>query len=191
MNYDVNTAPVRQTDPWSCSVASAAYMLHSIGIGQDYHDLETDQVFPVSWDWLLAHAGTQPIAIGSGSLYHWVAVRDVAGDTLLLANPAPNYRGLGDTMTEAQFHQWAPWACVWIAVEEAEDVGRIEELEQQVADDATLIGVLKAAGAAAQADIEKALIVPNLPKAAREALEHGALPAAATVARGGAPVGEG
>lgn len=71
----------------------------------------------VSWDWLQAHAGTMPIGIGSPSLYHWLAVRDVNPDgTLALANPAPGYRGLYDTMTEAQFDQWAPWAGVWIEV---------------------------------------------------------------------------
>ncbi len=155
MIFEPTTPPVRQTDSWSCSVASAAWMLHSIGITESYAALEaaelaaglvsaqdglevgsggpladwlgatfgveTDQIFPVSWDWLLAHAGTMPIAIGSGSLYHWVAVADVVGESLLLANPAPGYKGVGDTMTEAEFDKWAPWACVWIAVEEAED----------------------------------------------------------------------
>jgi hypothetical protein len=71
----------------------------------------------VSWDWLCAHAGTMPIGIGSPSLYHWVAVRALNDDgTLALANPAPGYQGLDDTMSEAQFDQWAPWAGVWIAV---------------------------------------------------------------------------
>ncbi len=156
MTYVPTTAPVRQTDSWSCSIASAAWMLHSIGLGESYLNLEglavaaglvseqdglevgsgglladwlgahyglsTDHQFPISWDWLLAHAGMQPIAIGSGSLYHWVAVSDAVGETLLLANPAPGYKGLWDTMTEAQFNAWAPWACVWIAVEKAEDM---------------------------------------------------------------------
>ena len=167
MPYDPNTAPVRQSDSWSCSVASAAWMLHSLGIAQDYHALEqlemaaglvspadgledgsggpladwlaaqygltTGHQLPVSWDWLLTHAGTRPIAIGSGSLYHWVAVRDVAGESLMLSNPAPNYRGLGDTMSYEQFAQWAPWACVWLAVPaddgpEDEDVTKIDDL---------------------------------------------------------------
>ncbi len=157
--FNASAPPVRQTDSWSCSIASAAWMLHSLGYQETYPVLEQAMVaaglvspqdglevgnggpladwlgatfglvvlhqFPVAWDWLFVHAGTCPIMIGSGSLYHWVAVRDVDSTTptptLLLANPAPGYKGLWDTMTEAQFNQWAPWACVWIAVEEAED----------------------------------------------------------------------
>ncbi len=156
MTYAAATPPVRQTDAWSCSVASAAWMLHSLGIEESYPALEAAMVqaglvspqdglevgsggpladwlgatfgldtgheFPVSWDWLLCYAGTTPIMIGSGTLYHWVAVTDVSGAHLTLSNPAPGYRGLGDTMTEAEFETWAPWACVWVAVEEADDV---------------------------------------------------------------------
>lgn len=214
--YDSGVSPVRQDNPWSCSCASATFMLHSIGIEESYHDLENALVAAglvspqdglevgsggpladwlsatfgvqahadpwIEWDWLQEHAGTCPIAIGSSSLYHWVAVRGVDGDgNLTLANPAPGYRGLGDTMTEAQFAQWAPWACVYIDVdagEEAEDVGKIEELE-------SLVGVLRDAGRVARENIEEALAVPRLPKAARTALEAGALPAAQTVERGG------
>jgi hypothetical protein len=156
MPYTALTPPVRQSDDWSCSVASAAWMLHSLGIAEAYpaleaamvqaglvspqHGLEvgsggpladwlgatfhlnTEHCFPVTWAWLLGVAGRCPIMIGSGALYHWVAVTDTDGTTLTLANPAPGYRGLGDTMTETQFNYWAPWACVWIAAEEANEV---------------------------------------------------------------------
>lgn len=71
----------------------------------------------VDWAWLQAHAGTEPVGIGSGTLYHWTAVRGLNDDgTIALANPAPGYGGLGDVMTEAQFNHWAPWAGVWIEV---------------------------------------------------------------------------
>ncbi len=156
MTFAASTPPVRQTDSWSCSIASAAWMLHSLGITESYPALEaamvqaglvspqdglevgsggpladwlgatfgltTDHSFPVSWGWLQAMAGSCPIMIGSGSLYHWVAVRDADGETLTLSNPAPGYKGLGDTMTQEQFWQWSPWACVWIAVAEADDM---------------------------------------------------------------------
>lgn len=70
-----------------------------------------------NWADLCERAGTEPIGLGSGSLYHWVAVRRLNADgTLALSNPAPGYQGLYDTMTEAQFNQWAPWARVYIAV---------------------------------------------------------------------------
>lgn len=40
MTYDLSTPAVLQTDPWSCSVASTAWALHSIGRPVDYRDLE-------------------------------------------------------------------------------------------------------------------------------------------------------
>jgi hypothetical protein len=78
----------------------------------------------VDWAWLQAHAGTMPIGIGSPSMYHWLAVRGVNADgTLALANPAPGYDGVYDTMTEAQFNAWAPWAGVWIELPADENGG--------------------------------------------------------------------
>lgn len=94
----------------------------------------------VNWEWLCAHAGTMPIGIGSPSLYHWVAVRGLNADgTLALANPAPGYQGLYDTMSEAQFDQWAPWAGVWIEVPNEEDT----ELSQAEKDELASLRDLK------------------------------------------------
>ena len=214
VTYDPTTPPVRQTDSWSCSVAAAAWMLHSIGYQETYpepmesaeiaaglvspqnglevgsggpladwlgatFDLTTGHSFPVSWDWLLCYAGMRPIMIGSGSLYHWVAVRGTDGEMLTLANPAPGYKGLGDTMTEAEFNRWAPWACVWIEVEEAEDMSRVDELTSQVG---WLTGDL--------ADIfdeklAEARAATN--KAGRETAYQEIANAIATLRRGGAP----
>jgi len=96
-----------------------------------------------SWAWLQENAGNVPIGMGSGTLYHWLAVRDLNPDgSLALANPAPGYRGVYDVMTEAQFRQWAPWSAVWIEVEEElappgeveEDPAMIEELTAQLAE---------------------------------------------------------
>lgn len=214
ITYDPSVPAVRQTDPWSCSVASTAFMLHSIGIRNTYPALEVPMVQdgivsptlglldgsggaladwlartygvtahherPADWDWLLQVAGYMPIALGSGSLYHWVAVRGATGDVLTLSNPAPGHKGVYDTLTAEQFRAWAPWACVWIAVtaSEEEDMGRIADLENQV-------GYLKDAGRICREAIEAALTVKRLPQAARETLQYGALPAAQTVERGG------
>lgn len=138
----------------------------------------------VSWEWLQEHAGTCPIAIGSGSLYHWVAVRGVDGETLTLSNPAPGYRGLYDTMTEAQFEQWAPWACVWIAVEassEEDDPVKVTELENAID---YLKGDVADAFESAITTLEQ---TPKLPKAARDAVAGGLRPALDTLRRGGPP----
>lgn len=73
-------------------------------------------VWAPSWDDLLAVAGDGPVGIGSGALYHWLAVADIINATTVkTANPAPNYppgAPLGDTLTRDQFNQYAPWAMV-------------------------------------------------------------------------------
>jgi hypothetical protein len=73
-----------------------------------------------TWDDVAARAGRGPIGIGSGSLYHWIAVAKQLDDqTLATANPAPNYppaAPLGDRLTRAQFEQWSPWALVSVPV---------------------------------------------------------------------------
>ncbi len=210
--YAAATPPVRQTDSWSCSVASAAWMLHSLGITESYAALEaamvqaglvspqdglevgsggpladwlgatfgveTGHVFPVTWDFLCAHAGAMPIMIGSGTLYHWVAVTDVSGAQLQLANPAPGYKGLGDTMTEAQFEYWAPWACIWVEVKEADDMTLVDDL-------VNTIGYLTGDVATAIQDaLDSARAAPT--KAARTAALDRLQAALDTLKRGGA-----
>lgn len=68
------------------------------------------------WETLTSLAGTGPIGIGSGSLYHWLAVAaPIDATTVRTANPAPNYPPgdvLGDTLTRDQFNRYAPWAMV-------------------------------------------------------------------------------
>src|SRR5579859_4473146 len=68
-----------------------------------------------TFDQAAAIAGRKPLAMGSGSMYHWVAVRGVDGDTLLLANPDNGYyRGVGQTLSRNQFATFAPFAGVWV-----------------------------------------------------------------------------
>lgn len=140
----------------------------------------------VDWAWLQAHAGTMPVGMGSPSLYHWVAVRGVQADgSLALANPAPGYQGLGDTMTAAQFQQWAPWAAVWIEMPAAEGDDGMRDSQIVIVNE-EIIGNLTLA----TANISAALNTPRLPAAARTALQTaqenltaGALPAAQTLSR--------
>ncbi len=84
---------------------------------------------PLSWDWLMSYAGSKPIAIGSSTWYHWSGVRDVSVDgNLLLANPADGWKGVSQEMSPQQFANLGPFTAWWIEVEEAEDMGQIEEL---------------------------------------------------------------
>jgi predicted chitinase len=71
----------------------------------------------LDFDAVLERAGHQPLAIGGSAWYHWSAVRGRDGDVLLLANPAPTWRGVGDEMTRDEFEQQGPFAAVWIELE--------------------------------------------------------------------------
>jgi GH25 family lysozyme M1 (1,4-beta-N-acetylmuramidase) len=61
----------------------------------------------VSFDQVAQEAQTRqhPLAIGGAAWYHWSGVRgyDQIMDRLLLANPAPGYKGVYQTMTRSQF----------------------------------------------------------------------------------------
>jgi len=139
------------------------------------------------WETVVEFAGRIPIGLGSGTLYHWVAVRDYdpETDTLLLMNPAPGYRGLGDTMTRNQFVYWAPWAATYIMVTDEPPLPPGETAEEAlVTAEQTRIAkddILRT--------IDEALAVPDLPEAAYTALLYGARPATETVVRlgGGDP----
>lgn len=78
-----------------------------------------------SWDDVVARAGRGPIGVGSGSLYHWLNVARVLSPGVLDApNPAPNYppgAPLHDSLTRAEFDQYAPWALVFVQVTMADD----------------------------------------------------------------------
>jgi len=61
----------------------------------------------VSFDQVAEEAATHkhPVAVGGAGWYHWSGVRgyDTLLDRLLLANPAPGYRGVYQTMDRGQF----------------------------------------------------------------------------------------
>lgn len=62
-------------------------------------------VNPVSFDAALSEAveARHPLMLGGRAWGHWTACRGADGDTLLLANPAPGYGGVWDTMNRSQF----------------------------------------------------------------------------------------
>ena len=74
----------------------------------------------IAWDEARALAGRGPLAIGGRAWNHWSAVRRPNPDgTLALANPAPNWQGVGDTMDRAEWDRFGPWSAVWINAEGA------------------------------------------------------------------------
>lgn len=75
----------------------------------------TAHAVPVSFDDVAAGAGVNPTIMGGGNYYHWVGVRRLNTDgTLALANPAPGYKGVGDSMSRAQFDALGPFHAVFI-----------------------------------------------------------------------------
>lgn len=103
----------------------------------------------VDWAWLQTYAGRYPLIMGSTGLYHWVAVRSVQEDgSLALSNPSPTYKGIGDDLTYAEFHNWPTWYGVWIVLpdapaeeeddlsaEEREELGRLRSENSSWRDD--------------------------------------------------------
>jgi hypothetical protein len=68
----------------------------------------------VTFDEVLLMAGRLPVVMGGAAYYHWVGVRGRYGDELQLANPAPGWRKVYQTMTRAQFGELGPFAAVWV-----------------------------------------------------------------------------
>lgn len=69
----------------------------------------------LSFDTAYAYYSQTAGMMSGGAIYHWVAVRGVTSDgQLWIANSAPGYCGVYDTLSRDQFAQWGPWSCVWL-----------------------------------------------------------------------------
>lgn len=68
----------------------------------------------LTFDQVKAIAGQAPMMIGGLGWNHWTGVSGVDGDTLILANPAPGYRGVGRTLTRQQFNALGAFNGVWV-----------------------------------------------------------------------------
>ena len=205
LTYDADHPPVYKDDPWSCSVCTTTWALQSLGIGVTEPQMEAamlaaglvtpqyglmdasgaqleawletewgapvERAWPATWDWVAAHAGLGPILLGGRAWGHWSAVRRSDGAGFDLANPAENWMGVGNYMDPNEWARLGPFSALFIPGEEAPVTDESRAYVQQVAADEI------------KANIEKALTL-KLPKAAREALEFGALPASTTLAEG-------
>jgi len=79
----------------------------------------SDQPFPAqssraSWSIVTARVQTCPCIIGSTRWYHWVGVRgtDDSGN-LALANSAPGWAGIWQSMSREQFDMFGDFYAVW------------------------------------------------------------------------------
>jgi len=64
-----------------------------------------------------AAQGRHPLCMGGRAWYHWTGVRGFADGVILLANPAPGWKGISQTMTRQQFEYLGPFSMVRLAHE--------------------------------------------------------------------------
>lgn len=214
MTFDPTIPRVAQQLTWSCSVATTTWLLQTLGQDATLpamrqamlaaglvtpelglldgdgstlaewltrtYALDAHAKSPVTFEWVSERAGQMPLGIGGARWYHWVGVRGVDTDgALLLANPAEGYKGIYGRLTEFDFAKLGPFAAVWIALPTEDEMADCSELESQLSE------LRRVAENEVLRNIDKALTYRSLPKGARDALEHGAKPAAETLARGG------
>jgi len=65
---------------------------------------------------LSALVADNALLLGGAGWYHWVGVRDYAADGLSIANSAPGWCGVYDTLNEAQFRALGPFAAVVVPI---------------------------------------------------------------------------
>lgn len=80
---------------------------------------------PISWERALELAGRQPFCLGGRRWNHWTAVRGTDGQRLLLANPAPSWKGVGQEMDRDEWEAFGSWSAAWVSL-----ATTIEQLEE-------------------------------------------------------------
>jgi len=63
--------------------------------------------------WSIAAQGNGGMLSGGG-WYHWVGLRGTSGDALWIANSAPGYQSVWDTLDRASWNRLGPFSCVWV-----------------------------------------------------------------------------
>lgn len=155
VEYDASEPTVYQTADWTCSCASSAWLLNSLGddmlgrpwnewdvvdmlrsatypgaVSPDYglaradmYDLET--MFNVlgytvarkqhlSVDDLVQVAGRYPLQINGARWYHHSGARALGAGVLYLANPSPNWKGVGQELNADEAASWGSWNGLWV-----------------------------------------------------------------------------
>lgn len=79
---------------------------------KDQTGLSTEQGW-LGFDEAYERYSRNPGMMSGAAMYHWVAVRGVQGSNLWIANSAPGYRGVWDTISRADWDRLGGWSCVW------------------------------------------------------------------------------
>lgn len=59
-------------------------------------------------------AGAYTGLMSGGGWYHWVSIRGRSGNDLWIANSAPGYMGVWDTLSVSDFQRLGPFSVVWV-----------------------------------------------------------------------------
>jgi len=68
----------------------------------------------LTFDTVYAIAQQAPGCMSGGAWYHWVAIRGVDSSNIWIANSAPGYKGVYDTLTREQFNALGPFSVVYV-----------------------------------------------------------------------------
>jgi hypothetical protein len=69
-----------------------------------------ESVWALNFDHLYELATTRaPLQLSGAAFYHHVAVRGVQGDRIWIANSAPGYRGVFETLDRTQYAKLGNW----------------------------------------------------------------------------------
>lgn len=116
-----------RNDPWLKGQLVPGYVTPELGlldargvplaqwVQREYGDemgLVIWTVVPITWDDLMRIAGRRPIIMGGHVWYHWSGVRRVVDGGLELANPAPNWKGVGTWMSRQEFDALGPFNAI-------------------------------------------------------------------------------
>ncbi|HEY8076034.1 MAG TPA: hypothetical protein VIF62_18030 [Labilithrix sp.] len=109
------TATGRATSAYGLSDASGSGLVVTLEELADGTP-EVGNAAYASFDDVAARAGRMAVGIGGRGWNHWSGVRgyDADRDALLLANPAPGWKGVSGEMTRGQFAALGGFAMVWM-----------------------------------------------------------------------------
>jgi hypothetical protein len=77
------------------------------------YGLTSDQAW-LSYDSVYAIAAQTTGCMSGGAWYHWVSLRGVDGPNLWIANSAPGYKGVYDSLSREQFNSLGPFSVVYL-----------------------------------------------------------------------------
>jgi hypothetical protein len=77
--------------------------------------LRAESVWIGSFDELYALARDRaPLQLSGAQWYHHVAVRGVSGDNIWIANSAPGYLGIFETLNRQDYARLGTWRATWV-----------------------------------------------------------------------------